>query len=69
MTHAEMAAHLLRGAANFFRSMKAVNRSIEAELEANAVACETMADRVEVDPTGEAPVLRDGSNGQDGRPG
>jgi hypothetical protein len=55
-----MAAQLLRGAANFFRSMKTVNQAIEQELEANAQACETMADRVEIDPTGEAPRLDDG---------
>jgi hypothetical protein len=64
VTHAEMAAQLLRGAANFFRSMKAVNRAIEGELEANAQACETMADRVETDPTGEAPPLQDDGDRQ-----
>ena len=55
-----MAASLLRGAADFFRSMKAVERGIEQELEVNAQACEMVADRVEDDPTGEAPQLRNG---------
>jgi hypothetical protein len=62
MTHAEMAAQLLRGAANFFRSMKTVDQAIERELEANAQACEVMADRVEADPMGEAPPLVDGDH-------
>lgn len=59
MNHAQMAASLLRGAADFFRAMKSVDRAIEQELEANAQACETVADRVERNPTGEAPHLRD----------
>ena len=58
MNHAQMAASLLRGAADFFRSMKSVDRAIERELEANAQACETIADRVESDPSGQAPRLQ-----------
>lgn len=57
MTHAEMAAQLLRGAADFFRSMKTVNSDISGELEVNAQTCELIADRVQVDPEGEAPPL------------
>lgn len=57
VTHAEMAAQLLRGAADFFRAMKNVNVSASEELETNAQTCELMADRVETDPQGEAPDL------------
>ena len=57
MTHAEMAAQLLRGAADFFRAMKNVNTTTSEELETNAQTCEVVADRVETDPQGEAPNL------------
>ena len=57
LTHAEIAAQLLRGAADFFRAMKGVSPASSEELETNAQTCEMMADRVETDPSGEAPDL------------
>ena len=57
VTHAEMAAQLLHGAADFFRAMKSVNTTTSEELETNAQTCELVADRVEIDPRGEAPKL------------
>lgn len=54
-THTQMAAQLLRGAADFFTSMKEVTPDIGDELETNAKACTTVAELVEKDPHGEAP--------------
>lgn len=62
-THAQVAARLLRGAADFFRSISGENPSIKRELEINAETCEKAADRIERDPMGEAPQLDDGSPG------
>lgn len=59
LTHAKMAALLLRGAADFYRTMKTVSPSIARELEINAQSCEQVADRVETDPESEAPHLDD----------
>ncbi len=41
----------------FFRAMKSVNTTTSEELETNAQTCELVADRVEIDPRGEAPKL------------
>ncbi len=58
-SHAWMAAKLLRGAADFFRSMSETNPSISAELKTNAETCDQVADLVEKDPNGLAPSLID----------
>lgn len=59
-THVQMSAKLLRGAADFFRSMKDINKAVADELETNAKTCELVAGLIEKDPHGEAPSLRDG---------
>jgi len=55
-----MAAKMLRGAAAFFRTWCDVQPEIAEELRTNANSCDRVADRVENDPTGEAPELVDG---------
>ncbi len=59
-THAQIAARLLRGAADFYRSISNDNPHVKEELEINAKTCEMAAERVETDPGGEAPRLVDG---------
>jgi hypothetical protein len=62
-TNAQIAAKLLRGAADFFRTISKENPGVKDELEMNAKTCEMAADRVELDPGGEAPPLVDGAEG------
>ncbi|HEC14135.1 MAG TPA: hypothetical protein ENI72_00110 [Rhodospirillales bacterium] len=59
-THAKMAAELLRGAANFFRTMKSAYPIDADELEINAETCDKVAGLVEDDPLGDAPDMIDG---------
>ncbi len=59
-TYAQMAAELLRGAANFFRTMKSAYPIDANELEINAETCDKVAGLVEDDPQGEAPPMIDG---------
>jgi hypothetical protein len=60
-TNAQIAAKLLRGAADFFRTISKENPRVGDELLMNAKTCEMAADRVEVDPGGKAPSLVDGA--------
>ncbi|MPZ11643.1 MAG: hypothetical protein GEU89_15755 [Kiloniellaceae bacterium] len=53
-TNAEIAARLLRDAAGFFRSVGEQNPPLKDHMDHNAQAFEVIAERVEVDPTGEA---------------
>ncbi|WP_193366981.1 hypothetical protein [Pelagibius marinus] len=53
-TNAEIAARLLRDAAGFFRSVGEQNPPLKEHMDNNAQAFEVMAQRVEIDPTGEA---------------
>lgn len=55
-TNAQLGANLLRNAAKFFRNVGAQNSTIEKQMEKNALAYDVVADLVEKDPTGEAPV-------------
>ena len=50
--NAELAAKLLRAAANFFRAVGNQNPELNEQMNTNASACELIADRVEVDPLG-----------------
>lgn len=62
MTHAELAAHMLREAAEFFRSVANDNPSLaEAMIESSGVY-KKIADLVESDPMGELGVEDDPSN-------
>jgi hypothetical protein len=51
-TNAELAARLLRDAAEFFRTVGQQNPELQAELEENANTFERVATLVEQDPTG-----------------
>ena len=51
-TNAELAAKLLRAAANFFRAVGEQNTELMEQMSTNAHACELIADKVEVDPLG-----------------
>ncbi|MDH5748211.1 MAG: hypothetical protein OEY85_02765 [Rhodospirillales bacterium] len=55
-TNAQLSANLLRNAATFFRNVGSQNPTIEQQMEKNAHAYDIVADLVEKDPTGEAPV-------------
>ncbi|MFM2043740.1 MAG: hypothetical protein RLY86_2316 [Pseudomonadota bacterium] len=52
-THAEIAAKLLRDAAEFFRHVGEQNEPIRPQMDHNARAFETVADLVEENPTDE----------------
>lgn len=62
--NAEIAAKLLRDAADFFRHVGDQNTPIKPQMDHNARAFETVADMVETDPTGEFDTP--GPNGQAG---
>ncbi len=64
-TNAQIAARLLRGAADFYRTISTENPHVQEELEINAKTCEMVAKRVETDPQGEAPSLVDGDGDGD----
>ncbi len=53
MTHAELAAKLLRDAATLFRSVGGRDLVAEDRVDAFATLYESVADLVESDPTGE----------------
>ncbi len=50
--NAELAAKLLRAAANFFRAVGEQNPELNEQMNTNADACALIADRVETDPLG-----------------
>jgi len=52
-THAELAAKLLRDAAEFFRNVGEQNGPIEDQMQENANVYERVAELLEVDPQGE----------------
>jgi hypothetical protein len=51
-THAELAARLLRDAANFFRTVGEQNAPLAEQMAENATVFDQIADLVEHDPTG-----------------
>ena len=53
MKHAELAAMMLRESAAFMRDVAVQNSAMNTEMEEAAKKCETAADLVENDPTGE----------------
>ncbi|WP_119169395.1 hypothetical protein [Algihabitans albus] len=55
-THAQLAAHLMRGAAEFFRNVGKQNAQLKAEMDQNARTFELVAEQVEADPNGEVDV-------------
>ncbi len=56
-SHASLTAQLLRGAADYMRSLKPMRPEISETLETDAQTCELVADRVEQDPQGDSPPL------------
>ncbi|WP_114392199.1 hypothetical protein [Oleisolibacter albus] len=52
-TNAEIAARLLRDAADFFRQVGEQNEPLRLEMDHNAQAFEVVADMVEQEPTAE----------------
>jgi hypothetical protein len=52
-THSEVAARLLRDAAQFFRTIGSQNEPLKDQMQENAEVFEKVADLVEADPTGE----------------
>lgn len=55
MTHAEMAARLLRDAAAFFQNLAEQNPPLKDQMDNNARVFIQVADLVESDPTGSPP--------------
>jgi hypothetical protein len=55
-TNAELAAKLLRNAGEFFRNIGASTPQIRDQMEQNARTYDIVADWLEDDPTGEAPI-------------
>ena len=55
MTHAEMAARLLRDAAAFFQNLAEQNPPLKEQMDNNARVFVQVADLVENDPTGTPP--------------
>jgi len=58
-TNAELAAKLLRNAGEFFRNIGANTPQIQEQMEQNARTYEVVANWVEEDPAGEAPIAPD----------
>lgn len=56
-SHSELAAHLLRNAAVFFRDIGAQNSDLKDQMDVNAHTYETVAQMVENDPDGTMPSL------------
>ena len=54
MKNAELAAKLLRESAVFMRDVGVQNPAMKAEMDEAALKCDSVADLVEQDPTGEA---------------
>ena len=59
-TNADLAARLLRDAAQFYRSIADQNPPIAPKMIASAETFEMVADRVEHDPTAEVPASAEG---------
>lgn len=55
MTHASLAAQLLRDAAQFFRTVGSQNEPLREQMMENADVFDQVADLVETDPMGELP--------------
>ena len=55
-TNAQVAAKLLRDAAEFFRSVAEQNPPVQEALEDNAKTFRVIAELVEADPTGDCPI-------------
>ncbi|MCG8690345.1 MAG: hypothetical protein MI806_03960 [Minwuiales bacterium] len=55
-TNAQLAARLLRNAADFFRTIGADNPQLNEDMETNAQTYELVADWVESDPSGQNPL-------------
>lgn len=55
-THAELAAKLLRDAANFFRNVGEQNEPLKAQMDDNADVYDQVATLVESDPSGELDI-------------
>lgn len=53
ISHAQMAAQLLRDAANFFRSVAQGNPDVQKQMMEHADVFEEVANLVEADPTGQ----------------
>ncbi len=51
-THADLAARLLRDAAQFFRTIGQQNEPLRVQMNENANIFDQVADLVEADPTG-----------------
>ncbi|MDH5412178.1 MAG: hypothetical protein OEY16_12380 [Alphaproteobacteria bacterium] len=58
-TNAELAAKLLRNAGDFFRNIGESSPQIKSQMEQNARTYDLVADWLEDDPTGEAPISAD----------
>lgn len=56
-SNAQLAARLLRSAADFFRTVSEQSPTIKDQMEASARTYEDMADLVESDPTGECTLV------------
>lgn len=52
LTHAQLAAKLLRDAASFFRTIGEQNPPLQTQMDENANVFEQVADLTENDPTG-----------------
>lgn len=58
-THAELAARLLRDAAQFFESVGQQNEPLQDQMSENATVFRQVADLVEQDPSGTLPDPED----------
>lgn len=63
-SNAQLAARLLRSAADFFRTVSEQSPTIKEQMEASARTYEDMADLVESDPTGECTLVAQRSEGE-----
>ncbi len=64
-TNAELAAKLLRNAGDFFRNIGANTPGIKDQMEQNARTYDIVANWLEEDPTGEAPISADEDEDED----
>ena len=64
-TNAELAAKLLRNAGEFFRNIGANTPQIQEQMEQNARTYDIVANWLEDDPTGEAPISDDPDEDED----
>jgi hypothetical protein len=62
-THAELAGHLLRSAAEFFRHVGQQNPDLQAQMDENARTYESVAEMVVTDPQGEVELPEEGGGG------